>query len=86
MPGLQAALGRRNLTGHALAHCLSISNASQVVTDLECWRNVEDARLLRVLAEVDYRGPVGLQSYGLTGDARDNLQASLRAWEILNPP
>ncbi|HEX2862143.1 MAG TPA: TIM barrel protein [Lacunisphaera sp.] len=44
------------------------------------------ARLLRVLAEVDYRGPVGLQSYGLTGDARDNLQASLRAWEILNPP
>ena len=44
--GVATALINTNLTGHALAHCLSISNASQVVTDLECWKQVEDARAL----------------------------------------
>ena len=44
--GVGAALINTNLTGHALAHCLSISNASQVVTDEDCWRKVEEARPL----------------------------------------
>ena len=44
--GVGAALINTNLNGHALAHCLSISNASQVVTDEECWRKVEEARPL----------------------------------------
>ncbi len=44
--GVAAALINTNLTGHALAHCLSISNASQVVTDEDCWRRVEEARPL----------------------------------------
>ena len=42
--GVATALINTNLTGHALAHCLSISNASQVVTDVESWRKVEEAR------------------------------------------
>ncbi|RZJ42503.1 MAG: long-chain-acyl-CoA synthetase, partial [Brevundimonas sp.] len=44
--GVGTALINTNLTGHALAHCLTISNASQVVTDEDCWRKVEDARTL----------------------------------------
>ena len=42
--GIGTALINTNLTGHALAHCLSISNASQVVTDEDCWKRVEEAR------------------------------------------
>ena len=44
--GVGTALINTNLTGHALVHCLTISNASQVVTDEDCWRKVEDARPL----------------------------------------
>lgn len=44
--GVATALINTNLTGHALAHCLSISNASQVVTDEDCWKQVEEARAL----------------------------------------
>jgi fatty-acyl-CoA synthase len=42
--GVGTALINTNLTGHALAHCLTISNASQVITCEDCWKRVEDAR------------------------------------------
>ena len=42
--GVATALINTNLTGQALAHSLSISNASTVVTDEDCWRKVEEAR------------------------------------------
>jgi sugar phosphate isomerase/epimerase len=35
---------------------------------------------LRVLQQVGYRGPVGLQCYGLQGDAREHLSRSIVAW------
>ena len=42
--GVATALINNNLTGQALAHCLSISNAFNIVTDEDCWRAVEEAR------------------------------------------
>lgn len=44
------------------------------------------AALLRVLAEVRYAGPVGLQSYGLAGEPRATLETSMRAWRALTHP
>jgi sugar phosphate isomerase/epimerase len=35
---------------------------------------------LKTLRELGYRGPVGLQCYGITGDAREHLAESLKAW------
>ncbi|MCX5670013.1 MAG: TIM barrel protein [Planctomycetota bacterium] len=40
--------------------------------------------LLRTLREVGYKGPVGLQCYGIGGDARDHLARSMAAWRQLN--
>lgn len=42
--GVATALINHNLTGQALAHCLTISNAFNIITDEECWQAVEDAR------------------------------------------
>ena len=42
--GIATALVNTNLTGPALAHCLGISGASQVIADEETWRAVEEAR------------------------------------------
>ena len=36
--------------------------------------------VLRTLRKVGYRGPIGLQGYGLNGDRRDNLARSMAAW------
>jgi len=35
---------------------------------------------LRTLRRLGYAGPVGLQCYGIPGDARDNLAESMLAW------
>ena len=39
--------------------------------------------LLRTLRKLDYNGPIGLQCYGLRGDARDHLARSAAAWRQL---
>lgn len=36
--------------------------------------------LLKLLRELGYRGPIGLQCYGIRGDARENLTRSLETW------
>ena len=40
----------------------------------------EVSRLLAKLKELEFKGPVGLQHFGIQGDARANLQRSLNAW------
>jgi sugar phosphate isomerase/epimerase len=40
---------------------------------------------LKTLRELHYTGPIGLQCYGLPGDARDHLARSMSAWRKLNP-
>ncbi len=38
------------------------------------------AGLLKTLKELGYKGPIGLQCYGIGGDAREHLARSLAAW------
>jgi sugar phosphate isomerase/epimerase len=40
--------------------------------------------LLRTLKELGYQGPIGLQCYGIGGDAREHLARSMAAWRKLN--
>ncbi|MBI4658075.1 MAG: sugar phosphate isomerase/epimerase [Verrucomicrobia bacterium] len=41
------------------------------------------AKLLRTLKELGYKGPIGLQCYGIGGDAREHLARSMAAWQKL---
>jgi len=43
------------------------------------------AAFFRTLKEVGYRGPIGLQCYGIGGDVRDHLARSMEAWKKLSP-
>ncbi len=36
---------------------------------------------LKTLADAGYTGPIGLQAYGIGGDAHDNLKRSMEAWK-----
>lgn len=40
--------------------------------------------LLNLLDKVGFHGPIGLQCYGIPGDARDHLTQSMSAWRALN--
>jgi sugar phosphate isomerase/epimerase len=44
----------------------------------------DNRRLLRTLKRAGYNGPIGLQCYGIGGDAYDNLRRSMTAWVELN--
>jgi sugar phosphate isomerase/epimerase len=39
---------------------------------------------LRTLKELGYKGPIGLQCFGIGGDARDHLARSMDAWRKLS--
>jgi sugar phosphate isomerase/epimerase len=46
--------------------------------------NFDMAGFLRTLRELGYTGPIGLQCYGIGGDAREHLARSMAAWKQLN--
>lgn len=46
--------------------------------------NFDIAGFLRTLHELGYRGPIGLQCYGIGGDAREHLARSMAAWRKLS--
>ena len=37
--------------------------------------------LLKTLQQLRFTGPIGLQCYGLPGDAREHLAESIKAWQ-----
>jgi sugar phosphate isomerase/epimerase len=41
------------------------------------------ATLLKTLKELGYKGPIGLQCYGIGGDTREHLARSMTAWKTL---
>jgi len=40
-------------------------------------------KFLKTLKQVGYKGPIGLQCYGIGGDTREHLARSIRAWQQL---
>jgi sugar phosphate isomerase/epimerase len=44
------------------------------------------AAFLKTLRELGYRGPIGLQCYGIGGDSREHLARSMTAWRQLQNP
>jgi len=44
------------------------------------------ATFLTTLKELGYKGPVGLQCYGIGGDAREHLARSITTWRRLSAP
>ncbi len=42
------------------------------------------AGLLKMLDVLGYKGPIGLQCYGIGGDAREHLARSMAAWRKMN--
>jgi sugar phosphate isomerase/epimerase len=46
--------------------------------------NFDVAGLLGALRELGFSGPIGLQCYGIGGDAREHLARSMAAWRRLS--
>jgi sugar phosphate isomerase/epimerase len=42
-------------------------------------------KFLKTLQDLGYRGPIGLQCYGIGGDTREHLARSLAAWKKMRP-
>jgi hypothetical protein len=43
----------------------------------------DNGKLLDTLKRLGYTGPIGLQCYGLGGDAREHLTRSMKAWRSM---
>jgi hypothetical protein len=41
-------------------------------------------RFLRAIKREGFKGPIGLQGYGIGGDARENLRRSMGAWRVFS--
>ncbi|MCF6286259.1 MAG: sugar phosphate isomerase/epimerase [Candidatus Hydrogenedentes bacterium] len=39
--------------------------------------------LLKILSDLNYEGPIGLQGYGIGGDVAENLRRSMNTWRTL---
>jgi sugar phosphate isomerase/epimerase len=70
--------------------CVSINGADAdgkdwkvLIQPLDCG-TYDVAQLLRRLRKMDYTGPIGLQHYGIKGDARENLKHSMDGWRKLS--
>jgi sugar phosphate isomerase/epimerase len=48
--------------------------------------NFDVASFLRTLRDLGYSGPIGLQCYGIGGDAREHLARSMAAWRKWTKP
>ena len=44
----------------------------------------DNSKVMKILDEIGYAGPVGLQCYNVRGDNRANLKKSIVAWRELN--
>lgn len=83
----------RTLLKQALPRLWAVSiNGADEFDDKSDWNryiqpldqgNFDVAGFLRVLRELGYRGSIGLQCYGIGGDARDHLARSQAAWRKL---
>ena len=39
---------------------------------------------LKALKQAGFKGPIGLQGYGIGGDVRENLRRSMQAWRVFS--
>ena len=44
----------------------------------------DNTKLVKMLRSLGYRGPIGLQCYGVRGDFRENLKRSMAAWRKIS--
>ena len=82
------------LLATAMPHLFAVSingadRAAEIHADTGNWLqplgsgSFDVCAFLRTLRDLGYRGPIGLQCYGIPGDARDHLTRSMAAWREL---
>ena len=84
-PVLQAALPRLSF--------VSINGADRGETKKMDWNKLiqpldagtyDTAGLLKILHELNYRGPIGFQGYGIPGDSEEILRRTMEGWRRIN--
>jgi sugar phosphate isomerase/epimerase len=84
----------RSLLEHAMPRLWAVSiNGADIHDDKPGWDHYiqpldrgsfDLATFLKTLDELGYKGPIGLQCYGIGGDAREHLTRSMAAWRRLH--